>query len=217
MLTADILPTVSTDYWDRTGTTKTFGHPLELNWLEAAGPDAAVIDYGCGYGRLAGELLAAGFTDVEGFDVSAPLIERARREQPAARFAVLADPPRMAREDASADVVLLFAVLTCVPDGDAQRGILAEIRRVLKPGGLLYLSDYCLQDDERNVTRYREHAARFGVHGVFETGDGAVCRHHERQWLRGLLTGFDVQRERDVRVSTMNGNPAVATQYLARR
>lgn len=217
MLTVDILPTVSTDYWEHAGTTKMFGHPLDPGWLAAAGPGAAVVDYGCGYGRLAGELLAAGFTDVEGFDVSAPLIERARREQPGARFAVLGDPPRMERDDASADVVLLFAVLTCVPDDEAQRGILDEIRRVLKPGGLLYLSDYCLQDDERNVTRYREHAARFGVYGVFETGDGAICRHHERRWLRDLLTGLEVRRERDVRVSTMNGNPAVATQYLARR
>jgi len=122
----------------------------------------------------------------------------------------------MSRADASVDALLLFAVLTCVPDSDAQRGIVAEIRRVLKPGGLLYLSDYCLQDDERNVTRYRDQAERFGVHGVFETNDGAVCRHHQRAWLRELLSGFEVLRERDVAVVTMNGNPAVATQFLAR-
>jgi SAM-dependent methyltransferase len=217
VLTIAIVVMVSISYWSDAGTTKTFGHPLNLGWLEAAGPGATVLDYGCGYGRLAGELLAAGYTDIEGFDVSAPQIERARREQPGARFSVLSDPPRLERADASVDVLLLFAVLTCVPDGDAQHGILDEIRRVLKPGGLLYLSDYCLQDDERNVARYREHAARFGVHGVFETGDGAVCRHHEREWLRGLLSGFEVQRELDVPVSTMDGNPAIATQYLARR
>jgi len=208
---------VSTEYWNEAGPTKTFGNPLELSWLESLSPEAAVIDYGCGYGRLVGELRAASFTDVEGFDVSPPLIERARREHPGARFAVLDDPPHLERDDASVDAVLLFAVLTCVPDSDTQRGIIDELRRVLKPGGLLYLSDYCLQDDERNVTRYREQEARFGVHGVFETSDGAVCRHHERAYLRGLLAGFEVSRERNVPVRTMNGNPAVATQFLARR
>ncbi|MFD0636942.1 class I SAM-dependent methyltransferase [Catenulispora yoronensis] len=205
-----------TDYWNKAGTAKTFGHPLDLAWLGSLGPDAAVVDYGCGYGRLAGALLAAGYPDIEGFDVSAPLIERARREQPGARFAVLDDPPRLARADASVDALLLFAVLTCAPDSDAQRGIVGEIRRVVKPGGLLYLSDYCLQSDARNVTRYGEHEARFGRYGVFETGDGAVCRHHEREWLHDLLSGFEVVRERDVPVETMNGNPAVATQLLGR-
>ncbi|GAA1955666.1 class I SAM-dependent methyltransferase [Catenulispora subtropica] len=208
---------MSTEYWNESGPSKTFGNPLELSWLEPLGSEAAVLDYGCGYGRLVGELRAAGFADVEGVDISAALIERARREHPGARFTVLAEPPRLDRDDASVDAVLLFAVLTCIPDDEAQRGVLDEIRRVLKPGGLLYLSDYCLQDDERNVARYREHETRFGVHGVFETSDGAVCRHHEREWLRGLLSGFEVLRERDVPVTTMNGNPAVATQFLARR
>ncbi|NUR61507.1 MAG: class I SAM-dependent methyltransferase [Catenulispora sp.] len=208
---------VSTEYWNQAGTTKTFGNPLELTWLAGVSRQASIVDYGCGYGRLAGELLAAGYTDIEGFDVSAPLIERAGQEHPAARFTVLEDPPRLPREDASVDVLLLFAVLTCVPDSDAQRGIIAEIRRVLKPGGLFYLSDYCLQEDERNRTRYRAQEARFGLYGMFETSDGAICRHHERAWLRELLTGFEVARERDVPVVTMNNNPAIATQFLARR
>jgi SAM-dependent methyltransferase len=207
---------MASEYWNETGVAKTFGNPLELSWLDTLGPDSAIVDYGCGYGRLVGELSAAGYADVEGFDISAPLIDRARREHPGARFSVLTDPPRIGRADASVDAGLMFAVLTCVPDGDTQRGIVAEVRRVLKPGGLFYLSDYCLQSDERNRTRYREHEPRFGVFGVFETSDGAVCRHHERDWLRGLLSGFEVLRERDVPVTTMNGNPAVATQFLAR-
>lgn len=206
---------MATEYWNEAGAAKTFGHPLDLPWLDALGRDSAIVDYGCGYGRLVGELAAAGFRDVAGFDISAALIERARREHPEAGFSVLTDPPRLDRGDSSVDAVLMFAVLTCVPDSDTQRGIVAEVRRVLKPGGLFYLSDYCLQPDERNLARYRAQESRFGVHGVFETSDGAVCRHHDRAWFPALLAGFEVLRERDVAVTTMNGNPAVATQFLA--
>ncbi|MGV9242169.1 class I SAM-dependent methyltransferase [Streptomyces sp. NPDC003710] len=64
-----------------------------------------------------------------------------------------------------------------------QHRLIAEPNRLLKPGGLLYVSDLLLQDDEHNRTRYNRHADHYGSYGVFETGDGAVCRHHSREWL----------------------------------
>ena len=41
-----------------------------------------------------------------------------------------------------------------------------------------------------------------------ETGDGAVCRHHTREWLLDLLGAFEVSATREIAVTTMNGNPA---------
>ncbi|MGY0459856.1 class I SAM-dependent methyltransferase [Kitasatospora sp. cg17-2] len=204
-------------YWNSTGTTKTFGHPLDPVWAARTDPAAALLDYGCGYGRLAGDLLGLGFRDIEGVDVAPGLIARARAEQPAARFTVLTDPPRLDRPDGSYDAAFLFAVLTCVPDDDAQRALVAELHRVLRPGGLLHLSDYLLQPDERNQERYRRDEDRFGRFGVFETGDGAVCRHHTRDWLDGLFAGFDPVDARELPVRTMNGRPATATQLLLAR
>jgi SAM-dependent methyltransferase len=201
-------------YWDSTGAAKTFGHPLEPSWLEGVDRGAHILDYGCGYGRLAGVLLGKGFKNVEGVDVAPRLVARARQQHPAARFTVLDRPPRLRHADGSVHVVLLFAVLTCVPRDTAQRELVAELRRVLRPGGLLYLSDLCLQDDQRNRLRYRQFAEVYGTYGVFETGDGAVCRHHTLGWLRGLLADFDPVATREIPVETMNGRPAVATQML---
>lgn len=201
-------------YWNAAGAAKTFGHPVEPTWLDRIDRRARILDYGCGYGRLSGLLAERGFMDVEGVDISPNLIARARESRPGLDFTVLDSPPRLRHGDNSIDTVFLFAVLTCVPTDSGQRELVTELRRVLRPGGLLYLSDLCLQDDRRNQARYREFAAKYGVHGIFETGDGAVCRHHTLEWLHSLLAGFDVTATREVRVDTMNGHPAVATQLL---
>ncbi|MEU7840924.1 class I SAM-dependent methyltransferase [Micromonospora sp. NPDC049114] len=206
-------------YWDSVGTTKTFTHPVNLTWLSGLRPSARILDFGCGYGRVMGELAEHGFRDVSGVDPSPALIERGRQVWPDLRFAVLESSPALAYPAASFDAVVLFAVLTCVPDDDAQRALIAELSRVLVPGGLLYVSDRLLQDDDaRNRQRYRAHAQRFGApYGVFTTDDGAVCRHHEITHLRGLLADFDLAEEDRIEVATMNGHRSQAVQVLGRR
>ncbi|MFF9839271.1 class I SAM-dependent methyltransferase [Streptomyces sp. NPDC013740] len=205
-------------YWDGVGATKTFTHPVNLSWLAEVTPDARVLDYGCGYGRVMAELSEHGFRDVSGVDLSPALIERGRQLQPDLRFAVLESPPTLTHASGSFDVVLLFAVLTCVPDGDAQVKLVEELNRVLAPGGLLYVSDLLLQDDERNRDRYAAHTQQFGTpYGVFATDDGAVCRHHDIAELRALLSDFDLVDERRIEVATMNGHRSRAMQLLARK
>lgn len=108
-------------------------------------------------------------------------------------------------------------MLTCIPTDTGQRELVAELRRLLRPGGLLYVSDMCLQDDERNRARYDAFAAEYEVYGVFETEDGAVFRHHEPDWFPSLLTGFDQVATRQVPFETMNGHPARITQTLAQK
>jgi SAM-dependent methyltransferase len=201
-------------YWNAEGATKTFSHPLDCSWLGELDRRDLVLDYGCGYGRLTSELLASGFENVAGVDISATLVDRARREHPGARYTVLDSPPCLHHDDRSVDAVLLFAVLTCLPADADQQSLATELQRVLRPGGLLYLSDYCLQDDARNQVRYRRYAGKYGLHGVFEAGDGAVFRHHTREWLESLFEGFSLRTGRTVPSHTLNGHPAEVTQLL---
>lgn len=201
-------------YWNTAGVTKTYGHPVEVSWLSTLDHDARIVDVGCGYGRVAAVLADSGYADVTGVDFAPGLIDRARAEHPGIRFDVQTDPPSLDFGDASVDAVTLFAVLTCIPDDDAQRAAVAEIRRVLRPGGLLYVSDLCLQPDDRNLARYQEFASRYGRYGVFETGDGAICRHHRLDWFRDLFGAFAPRKQRTIPAGTMNGNPAIATQLL---
>ncbi|WP_262060149.1 class I SAM-dependent methyltransferase [Streptomyces sp. STR69] len=209
-------------YWDAASATKTFTHPLHLPWLEGISRQAAMLDYGCGYGRTMDELQQHGFRDLTGADISPAMIERAQHLHPALHFTTLDTPPSLPSPDAAFDVVLLFAVLTCVPGDEAQHRLIAELHRVLKPGGVLYVSDLLLQNDERNRSRYEHYATLNGGYGavgygVFQTGDGAVCRHHSREWFTTLLLDFEGISTRTVTVSTMNGHESTGIQILARK
>ncbi|WP_217369247.1 hypothetical protein [Nonomuraea antri] len=104
------------------------------------------------------------------------------------------------------------------PRHDEQRALIAEVARILTPGGLLYISDILLEDDERNQTRYAAYAQQLKTpYGVFATDDGAVVRHHDLADLHALLPAFTLMEEREISVVTMNGHEARAVQLLAHK
>jgi hypothetical protein len=74
-----------------------------------------------------------------------------------------------------------------------------------------------LGDDVRSVERYERFAATHGTYGIFETSDGAVCRHHHPDHFPDLLAGLDIEDSRRITVATMNGNEAAGIQVLARK
>lgn len=98
------------------------------------------------------------------------MLARATREHPEIDFrhsegAATSEPAE------SADAIVLFAVLTSIPDNDDQLSLISECRRVLRVGGDLYVSDLCLNDDARNQSRYDKYQDEFGVRRVFRLDD----------------------------------------------
>jgi SAM-dependent methyltransferase len=204
-------------YWNRVAQRKRFSHPLRLEWLECyLDPRARVLDYGCGYGRTLGEMAQAGYQNVFGVDFSATMLARCRQEYPRASL-IRNDGRTLPFESDSLDAVLLFATLTCIPQNEAQRALIAEVERVLRPGGLLYISDLLLNEDTRNRERYERDAEAYGAFGVFELPEGVVVRHHRREWIEELTCSFAQLEYEPFNVITMNGNTSAAFQYLGRR
>lgn len=204
-------------YWDRAAAEKSFTHPLNDHWLDRwLRRSDRILDYGCGYGRTLDDLARRGFKNTLGVDFSASMIERGRGTHPRLDLRVVDKLP-IAEPAASFDAVLLFAVLTCLPADDDQAQLVGEVSRLLRPGGVLYLSDMPLQSDARNLARYAAGEARFGVAGVFETDDGAIVRHHPPPHFDALLASFDRLAAESIRLTTMNGHAAEGLQILARR
>jgi SAM-dependent methyltransferase len=200
-------------FWNTVAATKTFSHPLDLSRFSShVSLDASILDYGCGYGRLCRELRSAGYSSITGVDPSSAMIERARAENPGITFQLL-DGDSLPFSATSFDAVLLFSVLTCVIDDREQRSLVQEIERVLRPGGILYVSDLLLQEDERNRERYDAGARAFGRYGVFELEPGVRFRHVSRAWVDELMNAFAPVDFVEMDVTTMNGNLAKGFQY----
>ncbi len=93
------------------------------------------LDFGCGVGRLT-QPLAERFGHVVGVDISRPMLEHARRYDPAANidFVLNTAEDLAVVPDESVDFVLTHIVLQHMPPALA-KGYLAEFFRVLRPGG----------------------------------------------------------------------------------
>ena len=136
--------------------------PLERPLLERHGVDQVrrVADLGCGTGEFAGRVASTWpLVTVVGLDMFAGHLEVARRSWPAVTHANLSFEQGDARatgwESGTFDVVTIRHVLHALPDVDV---LLAEARRLLRPGGLLYV----LAEDYAGL--------------IFDTDDGGAQR-----------------------------------------
>ncbi|MDR3751150.1 MAG: methyltransferase domain-containing protein [Terracidiphilus sp.] len=98
-----------------------------LEWL-AAQPGERILDLGCGDGQLTRRIAATGAV-VTGVDASPQMVAAARSRGIVAEEAAAESLPH---GDASFDAVFSNAALHWIRDQDA---MMAEVRRVLKPGG----------------------------------------------------------------------------------
>lgn len=107
--------------------------------LRQGGRKVAALDVGCGIGSLH-PYLDGVFDSVAGCDISGESIERARRERPGIEYTAYR-PPRLPYADGAFDLAFASCVLHHVPT-DAWAGFLAEMRRVVRPGGIACLIEH---------------------------------------------------------------------------
>jgi tellurite methyltransferase len=143
--------------------------------------DMRVLDAGCGYGRNLVYLLREG-CELFALDADAGGVEHVRQLSasletglPAANFQV-GPIERMPFPDGSMDVVICNSVLHFARDDRHFRAMLAELWRVLRPGGMLFcrLASRIGMDFER-------------VRGnLFVVGDGSEWYLVDEEMLLGL-------------------------------
>src|SRR3954454_21945983 len=150
--------------------------------LAACPEGGELLDVPCGFGRHSLRLARAGYR-VSGVDRSAALLEEARRRTGGERWPkwVAADYRELPFADASFDAAMnLFSSLGYLGDEEDTR-VLAEIRRVLRPGARLVVEllhrdrlvrgfaeqDWRLLGEGRLVVEAQKvHAAPRGAHAT---------------------------------------------------
>lgn len=205
------------NYWNSVSDTKTFTTPFQAEaFARHVTKNDRILDVGCGYGRTLHELYETGYENLIGLDFSEGMIERGKRLFPQLDLRIMKEDAIDLPDD-SVSAVILFAVLTCIPNSAEQQKLIAEIRRVLKPDGVLYVNDFLLNTDERNLTRYKKFKEKYDAYGVFELPEGAIVRHHSEEWVHALLSDFTTLEYERLTFTTMNGNPSNGFYFIGRK
>lgn len=204
-------------YWNDVAHKKEFTTPFHFKeFAKYVRKDARILDVGCGYGRTLEQLYQNGYKNLIGIDFSEKMIQRGKKQYPYLDLRVkLQDNIELKSE--SCDAVILFAVLTCIINNQEQLKLLKDIERVLKPGGILYINDFLLNTDERNVSRYNIFVEKYQKYGVFELPEGAIVRHHHINWVEKCVNSFEKLSLNQVVYTTMNGNKSNGYYYLGRK
>ena len=204
------------EYWDSVSEKKEFSTPFQAEvFSKFVRKDSHILDVGCGYGWTLHELYENGYRNLTGLDFSSGMIERGKRQFPYLDLRVKEDDA-IALPDNSVDAVILFAVLTCIRTNEEQENLLKEIERVLKPQGILYVNDFLLNTDERNLSRYEYFKEIYGTYGVFELPEGAVFRHHDEKWIKQLLSDFSELEYRRMTFTTMNDHTSNGFYFIGK-
>lgn len=202
------------EYWSSVSEKKEFTTPFQAEeFSKYVRKDSCILDVGCGYGRTLDELYQNGYRNLIGIDFSSGMIERGKQQFPYLDLRVK-ENEKIALPDASVDAVILFAVLTCIRTDEEQEQLISEIKRVLKPHGILYVNDFLLNTDERNLSRYEKYKETYGIYGIFELPEGAVLRHHDEVWIKQLLKDFSEQEYEHLTFTTMNGHTSNGFYFI---
>lgn len=153
--------------------------PLDAYWFYRhaffellPAPPRTTLEVGCGEGRVSRDLVARGY-ELTAIDSSPTLLRAARDEHPAGRY-VEARAESLPFDEASFDLAVAYNSLM---DVDEMPRAVAEIGRVLRPGGILcacithpMVDSGRWADDETFVIRER-YLERRSYEGTFERPD----------------------------------------------
>eukprot|EP01007_Sphenomonas_quadrangularis_P000211 NODE_1079_length_1014_cov_53.398964_g895_i0.p1 GENE.NODE_1079_length_1014_cov_53.398964_g895_i0~~NODE_1079_length_1014_cov_53.398964_g895_i0.p1 ORF type:complete len:270 (+),score=26.03 NODE_1079_length_1014_cov_53.398964_g895_i0:32-811(+) len=209
-------------FWNKTAGEKEFKTPFRPELWQQYVPDksAKVLDWGCGSGRIIASLIQLGYSNVEGLENAVRVSELAKSRLPGVPIH-LATSKRTSLRSESYDVVILFETLSCICVNFEQIRLLDEIKRVLKPGGLLIVNEFLIHEDDRNIARYNDLQEMYSQldlpYGVFEHPEGVILRHHDEAYLMHLFDGFDRLEWIQDTFMTSNNHEHKGVTYVGRK
>ena len=162
-------------------------------WASALAAGRQVLDAGCGTGYGSEILAAAGALRVLGVDISEEAVEQARASvsRPNAEFR-LGSLHELPLEDGSVELAVCFEVIEHVED---QPRAIAELRRVLGPGGVLAISspnrDVYPPGNPHHVHEFVPSELEEALREQFAN----VCLYRQSPWLASAILDDEQSRQ----------------------
>jgi SAM-dependent methyltransferase len=155
----------------------------------------ALLDWGCGCGRVLRHWRRFPGVGIFGCDIDPKMIAWCRENLPFADVTVNELSPPLPYGDASFDLVYAFSVMTHLSE-DLQHAWLGDVRRVLRPGGYFLFSTLGEYYVSRNrlTALERESFSKGELVVLYERSAGtSLCSaYHPAQYVRGTLaSGFE--------------------------
>jgi len=206
------------EYWNEVGSKKDFEDPVYLDKLSKfLSLSSQIVEYGCGYGRMMKILKSGGYEHLLGFDFALNMVKRGRKENPDLDLRLLEKQGAIPVRDESVDGVVMSTVLCCMIDPKESTQLMAEIHRILKKKGILYITDFLLCEHPKYQEKYAQGDKKFGIWGVYTTNENLTVRHYTTRIIMDLLSAFDIQWFEQFDFKTMNQNPARTFHCIARK
>ena len=191
--------------WDCVSQSVQFSAPLDVHVVARnLDSSARLLDLGCGYRRVMAQLHDLGFRNAVGYDSATGMIERGRRAFPHLELKI-GRASAIPEADNSFEAIIISALLTSVPGSKDRAAIIAEMKRLLSPGGIIFGVDFLL--DAKN---------KYSEDGCFSSSTGLEMKHFTVAELQEAYSEFIGWDHREVSASSLSGSTAVALQYAVR-
>ena len=150
----------------------------------------ALLDFGCGCGRVVRQWRDLTSTDVHGSDLNARLVAWCRTAFPFASFSANGLAPPLAYPDDRFDFIYAISVFTHLPE-HLQRPWMLELERVLAPNGLLVVTTkgHARADELDRNERARFERGELVVRDERFAGKNLCAAYHSEQYVRERLAG----------------------------
>lgn len=182
---------------------KEFTSPFpSKEFLSTVRPNGHILDFGCGYGRVAEYLTEQNFK-VFGIDNSVALIEKANNLRLKNAQFIQGSVNQIPSEQVF-DAAILCAVLEYFPEEEFRQDLINKIHDSLFAGGTVYISSFI--QDERYSSKYAEEIEKGKKHGLIMFEDLSLY-HDTSEGIDALLgIKFNKLFGEDMKFKTWNNN-----------
>ncbi|WOO41870.1 class I SAM-dependent methyltransferase [Rubellicoccus peritrichatus] len=189
----------------------------------------SIIELGCGAGRIAIGLWELGYKHLMGVDYSREMVKEARRINKVLEYGIsfqYGDATKLGFDEATFDGAIFgFNGLLMIPQRENRRRALAEIKRVIKPGGWFVFTGHdrevhgnkkLWRDQQKLWNRSNQHPdlEMFGdlFHDMPEGGQMYIHSATRAEILEDLAS-VGLRHETDVLRSNLAPEPARVRQF----